>query len=203
MRQGGLMEEEIKEGYTRVTDILGKYSGFDDAPEYVKERAQIKGIIGEKTHEAIKMYYDCIPIGPLDDDVQPYFDSFLLWNQDKKPVPMYLEERYYDDHLKITGKIDAVMHIGNRDELILVDWKTTCYFTKKTSISWLCQGVFYIHLLEYNLIPNVSNDFIFLQLSGKGEYPKERKFTYTADHMSDCMALLQGHRKFNPLKEEK
>ena len=195
-----MTKEEIKPGYVRVTDILHPFSGFDDAPEYVKERAKEKAVIGNEVHDAIHMYYECIPYGLLSDEAQPYFDSFLLWDSGNNPTPKMLEKRYYDDTLKITGQVDALMNFKGGDDLVMIDWKTSSSWNSKMETSWLLQGTFYHYLLEYNSIPNVGDIFLFIQLDPHGKLPRVREFTYRAEEMGNCMAALQIYRRFNPLK---
>ena len=196
-------EEEIKEGYTRVSDILHKFSGFDDAPEFVKAKADHKAEIGTEVHKAIRLYYLCVPYGPLSEEAQPYFDSFLSWDMVYHPKPKILEERYYDPTLMITGQIDALMSFEGSDPLVMLDWKTSSSWNKKMETSWLLQGTFYHYLMEYNEVPNVGNEFVFVQLSGEGKRPNIREFAYSVSDLADCMAGLQMYRRFYPIKEKK
>ena len=197
------MDKEIREGYTRVTEILHPYSGFDDAPQYVKDKAAHKADIGTEVHNAIHMHYSCIPFEQLSDEAQSYFNSFLLWDKTHNPTPVYLERRYYDGQLMITGQVDAILRFVGKKDFVMVDWKTTSSYNKKIATSWELQGTFYRYLLEYNSIDHVGDNFLFLQLDAHGEYPKEREFTYTAQNIADCMAGLQFYRRFHPIKEKK
>jgi hypothetical protein len=196
-------KEVIKEGYTRVTEVLHPFSGFDNAPEFVKERAAHKADVGTAVHEAIHMHYECVPIEPLDEEAQGYFASFLLWDKDVGPGIDRMEERYYDPFLKITGQIDALMAIPGKENSVIIDWKTSSSWNKKMETSWILQGTFYHHLLEVNCIPKLGDDIWFVQLSPDGHYPKVRKFVYSPQDMADCMAALQIYRRFNPIKEGK
>jgi len=197
---GNMARDVIKEGYTRVTEILRPYSGFDNAPEFVKEKAAHKAMIGSLVHDAIHMHYECIPFYPLEEECGGYYDSFQQWESHTGAWARGMENRYYDDVLKITGQIDALMKFPDEDSLIMVDWKTSSSWNKKMETSWSLQGTFYHHLLIENNLSNISERFLFIQLDPNGKMPQIREFTYTAEEMGNCMAALQIYRRFNPLK---
>jgi len=194
------MEEVIRPGYTRVTDILRPWNNLEGIPKDILER---KRIIGVKVHDAIRTYYDGFPVDALQSDVGTYFDSFLEWQNDVKAIAVKTEERYYDDVLKITGCVDALLRFPEEDQLVMLDWKTSASYTKKMGVTWALQGCFYHYLMMQNDIPNVSTKFIFLQLSPEGKYPKVREFEYTSEMMAACCSAVQMHNLYNPSKEEK
>ncbi len=195
------MEEEIKPGYTRVTEILKPWNNFDGIP---KDILEAKRQIGVKVHDAIRTYYDGFPVEPLQSDVGPYFDSFLEWQNATKGRTGRIapETRFYDDSLMITGSPDAILRIPDRDNLVMVDWKTSASYTKKMGTTWSLQGTFYHHLLLYNEVPNVDTVFWFIQLDPHGKMPKVREFEYTTEGMTSCIAALHMHKLYNPREEK-
>jgi len=191
------MDEQIRPGYTRVTEILAPWNDFKGIPEDVLEN---KRCIGVKVHDAISLYLECVPV-IVDDNAAGYFDSFRQFMMDSKASVELMERRYYDDRLKITGQIDALVKFKEDDELIIVDWKTTASYTKRIGLTWALQGVLYHYLLEQNGVSNLSDRIIFYQLNKEGRPPHAREFRYTTELMGIAAAMLECYRYFNPLEE--
>lgn len=191
------MSHEIKDGYTRVTEILKPWNDFGGIPVEILEN---KRQIGVELHEAIDLHNSCIPCD-VREEVQPYFDSYLEWQSASGAKVVANENRYYDDVLKITGQIDVLLKYPESNELVMCDWKTTHTLTPKGRVSWELQGTFYHYLMRQNDVPNIGSKFIFVQLNNKGKMPKTFEFEYTTDNMAICHSALVVYRKYNPLKE--
>ena len=191
------MEEEIKPGYTRVTEILGPWNNFDGIPKDVLEN---KRCIGVRVHEAINLHLECVPV-TIDKEAGGYFDSFHAFMMDSKASVRKTEERYYDDVLKITGQVDALIKFPGSDSLSVVDWKTSASYNRKIGRSWAIQGVLYHYLLEQNGVSNLSDEIIFFQLNKDGALPHARKFKYSSKLMAKAMAVLEAYRYFNPMDD--
>jgi hypothetical protein len=188
--------DEIKPGYTRVSDILKPWTNFDNIPPEILER---KRKIGEEVHEAIHMFNCCIPVTYEGEGIS-YFESALNWMQKFKVMidVDHSETRLYDDELMITGKIDALVKFPHEDEMVMVDWKTSASANKKTKLLWQLQGTLYHYLLMKNDYPNLSDRFLFIQLDSDSGLPKIHEFTYSSDVMNVAASLIAAHRYFNP-----
>jgi hypothetical protein len=192
------MDEEIKPGYTRITEILSPWNNFEGIPKDVLEN---KRCIGVRVHEYINLYLECIPV-TVDEEAEGYFESFRTFMVESEASVRKTEERYYDDVLKITGQVDALVKFKAEDELIVVDWKTSASYNRKTGRSWAIQGVLYHYLLEQNGVDNLSDKIIFLQLDKGGGLPHARRFQYSSKMMARAMAVLEAYRHFNPVNQE-
>ena len=118
--------EEIKKGYTRVSEIVSVPGMFDMIPPDVLEN---KVRIGTNVHEAIHM--DFLGFVPdLAEDEKGYYDSYLEWKGMAKVTTAMSEDRFYDDALMITGAIDGLLRFPYEDNLVAVDWKTSATCTK-------------------------------------------------------------------------
>jgi len=187
--------EEIKEGYTRVTEILKPWSDFSKIMEKVLEN---KRQIGCRLHNAIHMYNECLPMD-IDDSIRGYFESFLRWMKQTQATIMFSEKRFYDNDWMITGCIDSVVRFPNEREAVSVDWKTVASLTKEGKISWGYQGAFYHYLMEKNGVPELGDRYLFLQLDKNGGLPLVREYEYSNKIMGECETLLKAYRLYNPL----
>jgi len=185
---------EIKPGYARVTDILKPYSNFDMIPKEILEH---KKEIGTEVHQAIYDYSKGIPESFEHPESEFYFISFLKWYKEFEIKFIENELRLYDEELRITGGIDAVIKFPHENSLVLVDWKTVASMTKPMSISWEMQGTFYHHLLQVNGYKTLSGRFLFIQLSADGDIPRVKKFEFDQKTMADCHAALQVYKRFH------
>jgi hypothetical protein len=181
------MEEEIRPGYVRVSEVLRPWYDFDKVPPEILER---KMKIGTNVHNAIKMDYLGLPF-VLNDEERGYFDSYLQWKSTFSLKLEMCEQRYYDDLLKITGCIDGIMSFPYDDEKVLVDWKTSSAFDSKNATVWQMQGTMYWHLLNQIEYPLLSNRFLFVQLSPTGDFPRVHEFHYKSEIMAKCAAAVE------------
>jgi hypothetical protein len=182
------MSEEIKPGYDRVSQILKPWwkQSFAKVDESVIER---KRLIGEEVHSAITCHIDGYGY-PLSDSAQPYFDSWLRWYDTIKPIVVKNEQRYYNDSLKITGKVDTVIKLG--DDLIVCDWKSTASQEKKL---WTMQGAMYKDLLHVNGVQTL-DQCMFVKLDKQGEMPMICKYDITPRVKQQAMACIMAYKYF-------
>lgn len=193
-------EEEINPKYIRVTEILSPLSDFSMVPEQVLEN---KTRIGTEVHNAIELYLSGFPY-LLSDDAKSYFESFLHWHEDSnvRVVTNFLEERYYDDELMITGKIDALVRFPDDELLTMCDWKTTASCTVDIKRSWELQGTFYHYLLKKNEVQNINDRFLFIQLSKEGKKPRIREFEFTESNMKACRDAVKYFRHYERYRNQ-
>jgi len=171
--------EIIKEGYTRVSQILGqwdKYSGIDPAVLDNKIR------IGTNVHEAINMFNLCLPYS-LKEDERPYMESYLQWYDASPFILIESEKRYYDEEAKITGAIDAVMHfkndpINDGGQIVLCDWK--CSYAEDP-LNWPLQGAMYYDLLKKNGVESLARKCRFVKFDKHGGMPKVYEYEITKE----------------------
>lgn len=180
-----MSDEIIKEGYTRVTDILYPLTGLSTIPKHVLLLAAERG---ERVHRAIEGYYEGICF-PEDPDIKGYLQSFTKWwdqfiDRYDYVAPFNQEERLYCDDLKVTGKYDLILGIGN-NERILVDFKTSL----KYSPTWELQGSAYMHMANeagYNV-----TKCLFVKLDRAGEAAIFYEIKYDFETFKDCVKIYQ------------
>lgn len=174
--------EFIKEGYTRVSQVIEILQKYAHVPRNVLKKSQE---IGTDVHQAIEMYYKG-DMKVLDRVRFPYFESFLKWNDVFTPEPIIIEERFYDDELMVTGRIDLLAKVNG--ELMLIDFKTGSSINAE---AWRLQGTFYRKML-----PQKPNVFWFIQLNKDGEPPMIHEFLYKP-HWDDAItSLVKVYRSF-------
>ena len=178
----------------RVSDILNQWSLTSNIPREMLER---KGEIGTRVHDTIRDFIECIPAVLSEDEGGHYYRSFLLWYAKEKPAFQQTEERYYDDELKVTGRIDNVMMLPGKSEHILVDWKCS---HSPNNIIWNLQANFYMHLLEHNgyAFKKGKSRAMFIKLDKTGEMPKVYIYPYTEASVEACKAAAIA---YNAVKE--
>lgn len=187
----------IRSGYLRVSEVLSRLRDRTNINPLVLADKQD---IGTEVHNNIHMdslgvpaEFNMYPVrNPMTGSVnrqeergEGYFNSYLHWKKENKPLYSIMEQRLYCDNIMITGQIDALMIKNKR--LCLVDFK--CSHTADEEI-WEMQGHFYIYLLERNGI-ETDSDFYFLKLDKSGKKPIVYNFFYNQNILSKCIAEAQ------------
>ncbi len=176
------MNEDIKPGYTRISDILKPFNKFDMIDPAVLANAADRGT---RVHEYCNAYANNIFLAEVDEDCQGYVDSFIQWYDDNVVKLLYSEERIYDDATMTTGRFDLVAQLRNNDqpfmldndEITLIDIKTPMAISR----AWGIQLSSYSYLIEKNM--NVKIDRrIVVKLSKDGKKAKEVEYE---DHEKD------------------
>lgn len=140
--------------FLRVTEVLYPFSGLDAIDPAVVANA---GRRGTKVHKICEAIMTGLGEMGVDDEAQPYVDSFYSW-WNTRPKIVEVEKRFYNHEHKITGQCDAIIEIPNGQAII--DLKTS----SKESKTWPVQGsayawlanqaghtikkIFFIHLLK-------------------------------------------------------
>ena len=137
---------EIKTGYTRVSEIIGFFKAVQLAqidPDTLRKKAHL----GTNVHAAIAGDDDGIYV-PLNEKEMGYFESYKIWRRECDLKLIHDIPRLYCDKFKITGSVDC---LGQYDQksLFLIDFKTT---VKEDPIGWPLQGMFYHYLARHNKI---------------------------------------------------
>lgn len=186
--------EVIKEGFTRVSEILSLFVSYAHIdPKVLKRKCQI----GNDVHKAIECYVKG-EFYPLDDASMGYFNSFESWYLDVRPKVVAMEERLYGVSIPVTGKFDLAATIDTEYPIIL-DFKTS--FSANEPV-WMLQGWFYWLLAKENGM-QFQDQIIFIKLDKKGGAPEIFKFEFTERSEEVCRGafLMWEHFKLckNPL----
>lgn len=128
----------IKDGYTRISDIISKYSGYGNVPEHILQAACERGT---KVHEIIEAIFEGLG-AQIDEKLHGYIKSFDSWYTNVHQHGFLQPERWYDDDNLITGKCDCLMDVDG--VLSLIDFKTSA----KIGTSWILQGGGYCYLAQ-------------------------------------------------------
>lgn len=179
----------IKEGYTRVSEILSMFKDFSSIPPDVLEN---KCRIGTEVHEHIDDVFYGIEFPPKPECLG-YVESFLTWRAEAKPKVFQHEQRLYCDELKITGQIDAIVSFEGEDTLHIMDWKTS---HSEDKLMWPLQAAFYHYLCTNNSI-KVEPVVKFLRLDKQGKKPKVHEYTINPTHIMTIISYIQvyNHQK--------
>mgnify|MGYP001597964535 CR=1 FL=1 len=153
-----------------MTNVLYPFSGLDKINVNVLANAADRGTRVHKICEGIVQ-----GLGELgvDDETKGYVDSFKLWWEKGHHVLM-IEQRFWDDELKITGQVDLILRIP--EGLAIVDLKTS----SKPSKTWQAQGSAYAYLAKKSGHDIQKIYFLHLNKDGKEakvhEYPVDDSF---------------------------
>ena len=175
----------IKEGYTRVSEIIGWYKSLKLGaidPGVLKRKTQV----GTDVHEAISGFYTDSFV-PLDQKALPYYESFKRWDSSQEMKIVKQEQRYYCDDLKITGAVDMIANFSGHTSL--VDFKTSAVADE---VAWILQGSFYVMLCD-EFIDTVK----FVKLDKSGGAPKVFEFTPCEQKETMALKCLEVFRYWN------
>jgi len=181
--------EEIKEGYTRVSSILGQWNHLAHIDKDVLAN---KCRIGTNVHAKIGAEIDGIFLD-LEADEEGYFESWNKWQKEERLdySQMMTEERFYCDELKITGCVDAIRIEEERGTLL--DYKTSATPNKRM---WALQAAFY-HYLVKKSGKKIEDEVWFIHLKKDGKVAKVYNFEITPKLWEVCASALHSYRYFN------
>lgn len=174
--------DTIPDGYARVTDILSIFQAYAHVDRKKLKAAQD---LGTDIHAAIEAYFND-EFDPLTQKKMGYFDSFLKWAKTASIAPLEQEKRYYDDDLKITGRIDLIAEIDGVKTII--DFKTGSWAHPEI---WKLQGTFYRMLCGQDI-----RQFLFVQLMKDGSIPILYPFCYSKADEDVCLSALDCYTYF-------
>lgn len=193
-----MIVDEIKQGYTRVSDVISRYSGYGKVPQHILDIACARGTL---VHDIIESFIDGFGCPNPPPAVEGYIKSFEKWFEHQHENTIFMPDRWYSDGdllegAMLTGKCDAV--VVTPSENILVDFKTSVAVKQ----SWALQGGAYTLLAKRKGIPIDRVQFINLFSNGKeaevveiGKHAKFRRLD-----VLDCerlfMQALELHQLF-------
>lgn len=173
--------EKTRETYLRVTQVLYPFSGLQTVnPDILSHAAQR----GTKVHKICEAIVSGLGEIGVDDETWGYVESFKKWWATEIQV-VSMEERFWDDELKITGQVDFI--IQTTEGLAIVDIKTS----SRPSKTWEAQGTAYAYLAKkagYDI-----KKIYFLHLNKHGKDPKI--IEYSIDD-SFFLAILRTYLHF-------
>lgn len=169
--------ENNRENYLRVTKILWPFSGMDKINPDVLENAARRGT---RVHQICEGIIGGLGEIGVDEETWGYVESFKKWwNLGVDVVKM--EERFWDDDLKITGQVDLI--IKTTEGLAIVDLKTSSAPSK----TWQAQGCGYAYLAKkagYEI-----KRILFLHLNKHGKEPKIHEYEVDDSFFLDILRV--------------
>lgn len=179
--------EEIKEGYTRVSEIVGWFKANELAkidPDTLRKKCQL----GTNVHAAIAGYEEGIYV-PLDEKEQGYFQSYKIWRKETDLLVVHEEKRLYDDEWSLTGAVDCICSDPSGG-LFLIDFKTSI---KEDKVGWPLQGAFYHRLCKMNGI-SLQRTFMFVQLHKEGKMASVYQYEITPSLMKNTKTCYEAYK---------
>ena len=164
-----------EKNYIRISSI-GDKGHYDNIHPHILDRAKMRG---SQVHQAIEdelmgTFGLCEPIW------MGYVESWRKWKSHTDFVPYKIEERYFNDELMITGKIDLIADIDGIKYLF--DWKTASTRSPQWEIQ---QGLYALLLREAQI--QLSPYLRVIQLSKDGTLPKVHTFEMNDSLEKRCL----------------
>lgn len=184
-------QDEIPEGYARVTEVLKPYSGLDGIDERVLARAADRGT---RVHDFCELYARNLLIEDPDEDCKIYVEAFKEWFDNAVDEVIMMEERLNSATYKLSGKFDLLVRFKGDDELTIVDIKTP----QNQSKTWNLQTAAYRILLR-DVKGIEANRRGCLMLPNDSPTKRSAKFVEFVDHEVDqdlYLSALQLYRFF-------
>lgn len=149
----------------RVTEILRPFTGYDQVPREILDRAAAKGTSVHALCAGIAKG-NWIPDGMIDEELLGYVNSFKLWQAAQVKEFLVVEKRYTDIDKQFTGQMDYVVR-ANDDKFYLVDLKTSMTHQKTYPVqmaAYNCllmqnnigvHGAMLIYLDKHGMFPDI------------------------------------------------
>jgi hypothetical protein len=137
-------EQEIPEGYTRVTSVLKPYTDFSMIDPLVLAR---KADLGKRVHNYCESYSLGLFVEDVDSDCKNFVDAFKKWFDDSVHQVLYTETRINSPTYLLTGQFDMICVLKYDTQLTLVDYKTP----DNSSPTWQLQTAAYQMLADEEL----------------------------------------------------
>lgn len=168
------MQDDLKEGYTRVSTVASAFAGYGTVPKHVLDRAAARGSC---VHGLIFDYMNDITIPAerwdfMGTDLRGYFESYRqFYDQYQGAAILLQEERINDDDLLLTGEPDLLIRHNKKN--LLIDWKCSHAVGKH----WQLQASGYDYLLKkrYRIEEEICIVFVKLDKNGKSPVVTEYK----------------------------
>ncbi len=189
------MKEDIKQGYTRVTEVFAPYVNFDMVSSSVLEQASNRGT---RVHSYCEMIAQDEYFPDPAAELSGYVDSFRRWFESSVSDVISTERRYYDDGYMVTGAIDLVAVLVGDQEPTIIDYKTSATKSK----TWALQTAMYRYLYNAPQPSRRAERRIALQLKRDGGLARVNEYNNYND-FSVYIGLLNAWRFFGKDKQTK
>lgn len=166
----------------RVTEILRPFTGYDQVPKDILERAAARGTSVHALCAGIAKG-NWIPDGMIGDELIGYVRSFRQWHEAQVKEFVIIEKRYTDIRSEYSGQLDFVVRC-NDNQLYLVDLKTS----SRPQKTYPVQMAAYDNLLKQNNTRVAGAMLVYLNKDG--EFPEiDLRHDLTDDFAVFCSAL--------------
>ena len=130
------MNENIPDGYIRVTSVLSPYTKLDHIDPSTLANAADRGT---RVHAYCEAHALGLFVDQVDADCKNYFDVFVKWFDEMVVDVFCTEKRVNSEKLRLSGAFDLVALLKGDDELSLIDIKTPA----NPATSWQLQTAAY------------------------------------------------------------
>ena len=179
--------DDIPAGYTRVTEPLKRFTDFSNIPPAVLANAADRGT---RVHKYCELFVANMCFFEVDIDCEAYVDSFREWYKNNVTRVLYSELRINSARHMLSGAVDLVCELNQRDGVYLIDIKTPATESK----TWALQTAAYGMLMREEL--GIECHRVALMLPKKGGSATEVYYHHWQDEPR-YMAALDLHRYFN------
>lgn len=181
--------------YPRVSEILAPYTNIalSQIPKDVLENAAKRGTA---IHSLCTAYARGDFIPKIEEEYEPYFNSFVEWYDENVEGLIKSEDRLYDDELRYCGKFDLLVQLyNNPNEVVLIDIKTST----KIYESHVVQLAAYKNLVNLQGPASVRGIVfrgILLQLGKKGKPAKEHSYSNLKPYFNKFLHAISLYNYF-------
>jgi hypothetical protein len=196
--------------YKRVTEFISHYShegkadnlikwAFSQGDTFEKYATALQKTADDGTamHEAIENFFrwpSMSPDSPFPEEMATKLPSGFRAFVDKyNPRMAYMEQRFYDDTLMVTGQPDFVGYVG--DKLVVIDWKSS----KSVSMKHKLQAAIYAKNAQHEGSRAVGAMVVCFGAKTKQgfsvcelDYSKINSIYEAMRHLKSAMDILKG-----------
>lgn len=169
-----------------VTRVLAPYTDFSKVPLVILKHAAKRG---SRVHAACAAEARGLFVAPLDDECQPYFDSFCQWFEQCVEQVIAVEVEYVH-RFGFIGHPDLVCIIKGDETPTVIDLKTP----RALNRLWAAQLAAYVKLVQDNGIP--AKRAATLRLKPNGGFPLLDEYTLIPDDWAGFLNAFYAHTYF-------
>lgn len=185
------MSEEIRDGFTRVTTPLSVFNDFSMITPAVLQNACLRGTM---VHNYCSLYAEGEYFPEPSEALGGYISSYTNWFDRMVDEVLLVEQRFYNDPLRLTGAIDLVAVVSGDKSPSIIDIKT-CSVKSST---WNLQLSAYKWLYNSDLNMGIKAERrIVVQLNKEGKPPKIHEYTNHEKDLDLYFSALRLWRYFN------
>ena len=175
------MNENIPDGYVRVTSVLSPFSKLDHIDPSTLANAADRGT---RVHTYCEAHALGLFVDEVDSDCKNYFDNFVKWFDTYVETVIETEMRINHPKYKLSGQCDLIAILKGDDLPTIIDYKTPA----SRANSWQLQSAAYKILVEEVACVKIHRR-ICLMLPKTGDEVKVVEYT---DHERDQKLFLNA-----------